>query len=170
MSFAKTPPAPPPPQSPPEPPEERTVRRTAVFSAADEGRHGEANAMAVTWEQEALRAGGPTSPDAVHWLEVRAELARRAGDSALSCRLWLYAASSRLQSGQDPASPEVSGAVDRAHHCWHQVTEVPAARELGAALVGLRERAPGARPGALEDVRLRMASLDGGRPQETTGG
>lgn len=131
----------------------------AIYRAAHEGRHGEAATIASQWETAALRACGPHSMEAVHWVEVRADLAHRAGDAARACTLWLQAAAVRLQTGQAPRTAEVSGAVDRAHHCWHQVADRTQAHQLGVQLSQLRERAPGSTPGALRDVQDRLASL-----------
>jgi hypothetical protein len=134
----------------------------AIYRAAGEGRHGEAATMAAQWETAALRAWGPHSRQAVHWVEVRADLAHRAGEFARACTLWLEAASVRLQSGQTPDEADVFGAVDRAHHCWHQVTDPAQAHPLGVRLAELRERAPGRRAGAVRDVQDRLASLASG--------
>lgn len=131
----------------------------AIYQAAHDGRHGEAATMAAQWETAALRASGPHSKEAVHWVEVRADLAHQAGDPGRACTLWLQAAAVRLQRGQATDAAEVFGAVDRAHHCWHQVTDPSQAYPLGVQLAELRELAPGRRPGAVRDVRDRLASL-----------
>ena len=141
----------------------------AVYQAAREGRHSEAATIAAAWETAALREGGPHSQQSIHWVEVRADLAHQAGDASRACTLWLQAASARLQSGQDPSADDVFGAVDRAHHCWHQITGHAEAYPLGLQLVQLRERAPGRRPGALSDVRERLASLGGSHPYSAAG-
>jgi hypothetical protein len=155
-----------PPPRPPGPPGQSSPSRSqdpheTIFNAAREGRHGEAVAIASAWEQAALRAGGPASPEAVHWVEVRADLARLSGDPARSCALWLHAAAVRLQMGQDPSNADVFGAVDRAHHCWHLIEDTGTAGELGPRLAELREWAPGRQPGAVEDVRARLRVLQG---------
>lgn len=167
----RTPPAPPlPPPNPQSAPvgtsRDEEDPLDIIFRTAQQGRHGEASAMAATWEQAALRNGGPGSPEAIHWVEVRADLARTAGDPDRSCRLWLHAAAARLQSGQSPDSPETYGAVDRAHHCWHQIQDPVTAQELGLVLAELREWAPGRRPGALQDVQVRLAGLEGTAPPQ----
>lgn len=128
----------------------------AILAAAQAGRHGEAVAVAVAWEQEALRRYGPRSQQAVHWMEVRADLARLAGEPARSCELWIAAAQARLGLSQEPGEPDVEGAVDRAHHQWEQIEDPGRARELGPALVALRERVPGRKAGALAAVQRRM--------------
>ncbi|MFE0698760.1 hypothetical protein [Streptomyces sp. NPDC058872] len=128
----------------------------AILAAAAAGRHGEAAAVAAAWEHEALRRHGPRSVEAVHWTEVRADLARLAGDSARSCELWLAAAEARLALLQHADDPDVEDAVDRAHHQWEQIVDRDRARALGPALVALRRRVPGRRPGALAALTRRM--------------
>ncbi|WP_093879025.1 hypothetical protein [Streptomyces sp. TLI_105] len=128
----------------------------AILAAAMAGRHGEAAAVAAAWEHEALRRHGPRSMEAVHWTEVRADLARLAGEPARSCELWLAAAEARLGLGQRTDDPDVEGAVDRAHHQWEQIGDPDRARALGPTLVDLRRRVPGRRPGALAALTRRM--------------
>ncbi|MFF9144573.1 hypothetical protein ACF1BN_06940 [Streptomyces sp. NPDC014861] len=128
----------------------------AILSAAMAGRHAEAAEMAAAWERDALRRFGPRSGEAVHWMEVRADLARLAGEPARSCELWLAVAEARLGLRQQPDDRDVEGAVDRAHHQWEQITDPARARAIGPTLVALRRRVPGRRPGALEALRRRM--------------
>ncbi|MEU1800191.1 hypothetical protein [Streptomyces sp. NPDC019937] len=177
-SAAPPPPGPPPPAAPPAPgsapaPEPIPARRAepvrasasvpdphaAIFEAAHAGRHSEAASMAAAWEQEALRSAGPRSSEAIHWLEVRADLARLAGDPARACELWLAVADARLGNGEPAGHPEVEGAVDRAHHQWQFVQEPARAHALAPMLIDLRGRVPGRRPGALEAVRRRVELL-----------
>ncbi|GAB2814605.1 hypothetical protein [Streptomyces daliensis] len=163
------PPGPPPvaqplPQARPEPdpePEEPEDPHAAIFEAARAGHHSQAAAMAAAWEQAALRAHGPDSAEAIHWVEVRADLARLAGEPDRSCSLWMVVASTRLMAGQRPEQTEVANAVDRAHHCWHLIDDPGTARELGLELAPLRQRVPGGKPGAVEDVQGRLNLLVG---------
>ncbi|WP_317452128.1 MULTISPECIES: hypothetical protein [unclassified Streptomyces] len=129
----------------------------AILAAAMAGRHGEAAAVAAAWESEALRRHGPRSQEAVHWTEVRADLARLAGEPARSCELWLAAAEVRLGLGQRTDHPDVEAAVDRAHHQWEQVDDPTRARALGPVLLAFRERVPGRRPGAVAALTRRMS-------------
>lgn len=94
----------------------------------------------------------------MHWGQIRADLAHLAGDYAGATRGWLRAAALRLEAGQPAGGAEVRGAVDRAHHCWHRLTDPHDVRELGAALADLRERVPGP-AGALADVRNRLHTV-----------
>ncbi|WP_051872441.1 hypothetical protein [Streptomyces sclerotialus] len=130
----------------------------AVFAAAAAGRHGEAAAMAAAWEQAALRSHGPVSSEAVHWIEVQAELARLAEEPVRASGLWMRSAHVRLAGGQSETDPEVTAAVDRAHHCWHQVSDHASIRDLGVELANLRDRVPG-KSGARDDVQRRLTQL-----------
>ncbi|MEB3963004.1 hypothetical protein OKJ48_22540 [Streptomyces kunmingensis] len=130
----------------------------AILAAAEAGRHDEAAAAAGIWEQAALRTHGPGSPQAVHWLEVRAELARMAGKPSLSCQLWSAAARVRMDSDQPSDHPEVEAAVDRAHHQFEHITDAAQAQRLGQDLLALRRRVPGRQAGAVDGLARRVAS------------
>ncbi|MEU1051454.1 hypothetical protein [Streptomyces sp. NPDC005876] len=132
----------------------------AIAAAVQAGRHAEADALAARHERAAGQAHGPASEDALHWTEVRADLAMFAGDPVRSCRAWLTVAAARLGAGQAPDAPAVEAAVDRAHHQWGQIHDPAAARELGASLAELRGRVPGRRQGALDHVRRQLGQLD----------
>ncbi|WP_328918709.1 hypothetical protein OHN99_15415 [Streptomyces jietaisiensis] len=145
-------PAPSPAPEPPDP-------HAAITAAVQGERHEEAQALAARYEEEALSAHGPASEQALHWAEVRADLAMFAGDPVRSCRTWLAVATTRLWARQAPDAPAVENAVDRAHHQWARIEDVEQASELGAELAELRARVPGRRTGALAHVRLRLESL-----------
>jgi hypothetical protein len=136
-----------------------------ILAAAQAGRHSEAAAAAAAWEQQELRIHGPGSVQAIHWLEVRADLARLARDPGLSCELWMAAADARLAREQAPDDPDVEGAVDRAHHQWEQIRDLPRARSLAPALVRLRRDVPGRQRGALQVLQRRLESLHTGPAQ-----
>ena len=138
---------------------EVTDPHSAISAAVQSGRHSDADALAAHHEQAAVRAHGPGSEEALHWAEVRADLAMFAGDPARSCRTWLGVAAARLAAGQAPDAPAVEAAVDRAHHQWGQVRDAAAARELGASLAELRSRVPGRRQGALDHVQRQLRQL-----------
>ncbi|WP_307711866.1 hypothetical protein [Streptomyces sp. V4I23] len=131
----------------------------AILAAANAGRHTEAAAAAAACEGEALRVYGPGSVQALHWLEVRADLARLARDPARSCELWMAVADARLRRQQTADDPDVEGAVDRAHHQWEQVRDAARARRLAPELVRLRRRVPGRQRGALQLLQRRLEQL-----------
>ncbi|MBC2905302.1 hypothetical protein [Streptomyces cupreus] len=131
---------------------------SAITAAVQSGRHLDADALAARHEQAALQTHGPGSSEALHWAEVRADLAMFAGDAVRSCRAWLGVASARLAAGQSAADPDVESAVDRAHHQWGRITDPARARELGPALAELRTRVPGPQ-GALDHVQRQLQRL-----------
>ncbi|MEU9349964.1 hypothetical protein AB0D65_02830 [Streptomyces griseoloalbus] len=131
----------------------------AVTAAVRSGRHADADALAARLERAAGLAHGPASEEALHWTEVRADLAMLAGDAARSCGAWMAVAGARLTAGQAPDAPAVEAAVDRAHHQWGRIADPARARELGAALAELRGRVPGRREGALDHVRQQLRQL-----------
>nr|WP_202121704.1 hypothetical protein [Streptomyces sp. BA2] len=131
----------------------------AITKAVEAGRHGEAAAMAAAWEQEALRTYGPSSPEVVHWMEVRGHLAIFAKDPGRSCEIWLAVVSTRLTAGQAPDAPDVEAAADLAHHQWEQVRDPDTVRELGPALVALRRRVPGRQRGTVNLVQQRLVQF-----------
>ncbi|MFE9092843.1 hypothetical protein [Streptomyces sp. NPDC007264] len=131
----------------------------ALTAAVQDGRHTEAAALAARWERAAAREHGAGSEEALHWMEVRADLAMLAGDAGHSCETWMAVAAARLSAGQDPGDPAVEAAVDRAHHQWGRMRDAARARALGPALAGLRERVPGRREGALMHVRRHLEEL-----------
>ncbi|AYN40352.1 hypothetical protein D9753_17180 [Streptomyces dangxiongensis] len=131
----------------------------AISAAVRDGRHEEADGLAARYEEAAARAHGAGSEQALHWTEVRADLAMFAGDPVRSCRAWLEVAAARLAAGQAVDAPAVEAAVDRAHHQWGRIDDTARARELGPALAELRLRVPGRRRGALENVQRQLRQL-----------
>ncbi|MFD0554352.1 hypothetical protein ACFQ0X_38220 [Streptomyces rectiviolaceus] len=131
----------------------------AITKAVEAGRHGEAAAMAAAWEQEALRTYGSSSPEVVHWMEVRGHLAIFAKEPGRSCEIWLAVVSTRLTAGQAPDAPDVEAAADLAHHQWEQVRDPDTVRELGPALVALRRRVPGRQRGTVNLVQQRLVQF-----------
>ncbi|MFH9012778.1 hypothetical protein ACH4C6_15475 [Streptomyces sp. NPDC017943] len=131
----------------------------ALAAAVRAGRHADADALAARHEQAAVAAHGPASEEALHWAEVRADVAMLAGDAARSCRTWLTVATTRLNAGQAPDAPAVESAADRAHHQWGRIRDPLRARELGPALAVLRSRVPGRREGALDHVQRQLRQL-----------
>ncbi|EST29302.1 hypothetical protein [Streptomyces roseochromogenus] len=131
----------------------------AISARVQAGRYPEADALAAHHEAAAVRSHGTASEEALHWSEVRADLAMLAGDSLRSCRAWLAVAGVRLAAGQAVDSAAVEAAVDRAHHQWGRIKDPAPARELGSALAELRLRVPGRRSGALENVQQHLRQL-----------
>ncbi|MGW1779478.1 hypothetical protein ACWCQQ_10095 [Streptomyces sp. NPDC002143] len=144
----------------PWPKEQDADPHTAISGAVRAGRHADADSLAARWEQAAVVAHGRGSEEALHWAEVRADLAMFAGDAERSCRTWLAVAVVRLEVGQPVDAPAVEAAVDRAHHQWGRIDSAARARELGPALAELRARVPGRREGALDHVQQQLRQLE----------
>ncbi|MER8028949.1 hypothetical protein ABTZ78_08305 [Streptomyces bauhiniae] len=143
-------------------PDDEGDPHAALSAAVRAGRHADADRLAARHQDAAVRLHGPASEDALHWAEVRADLAMFAGDPVRSCRAWLGVAGFRLASGHAPDAPAVESAVDRAHHQWGRIEDTDRVRELGHKLAELRARVPGRREGALDDVWERLEQLQDG--------
>jgi hypothetical protein len=130
-----------------------------ISAAVQAGRHVDADVIAARWEQAAAASHGGGSEEALHWAEVRADLAMFAGDAERSCRTWMAVAVARLEAGQPVDAPAVEAAVDRAHHQWGRIGAAERARELGPELAELRARVPGRREGALDHVQQQLRQL-----------
>ncbi|MGH4028176.1 peptidase domain-containing ABC transporter [Actinomycetota bacterium Odt1-20B] len=157
--------------------------QSVILAAARAGHHLEAAALAAAHQQEAYRHAGPGSPEVTHWVEVRADLARLAGDAERACRLWMSAADARLErlahpekhpakhretSDQSGGTEKVEEAVDRAHREWRRVTDPKVAHALAADLLDLRARVPGGRPAAPPRPRVEaLANPRAERPCST---
>ncbi|CAL9303171.1 hypothetical protein SUDANB180_04016 [Streptomyces sp. enrichment culture] len=152
-------PLPVPPGEPADRPPVGSDPHAAISAAVQGGLHGEADGLAARYEETAVRAYGAGSEEALHWREVRADLAMFAGDPARSCRAWLAVAEARLAAGQAADAPAVEAAVDRAHHQWGRIEDPAHLRELGSTLAELRLRVPGRRRGALEDIQRQLGRL-----------
>ncbi len=131
----------------------------AISGAVRDGRHAEADVLAARLEDEAAASCGAGSEEALHWGEVRADLAMFAGDAERSCRTWMAVAVARLEAGQPVDAPAVEAAVDRAHHQWGRIPDASRARALGPEIARLRGRVPGRREGALDHVRRQLRQL-----------
>lgn len=132
--------------------------RARLHALALEGRHGEADALARAWERGVVERWGRASAEAVRCAEIRADLARMAGDFVSATRLWLYAGRARLEwQGADTA--EVCDAAAGALYCWTQVKDRAGALEAGPELVGLLRTLPLPDPGHLTLAERRLETL-----------
>jgi hypothetical protein len=132
--------------------------RPFIWQAAQAGRHNEAASMAAAWEQHAWRTYGPASIQANEWLEIRADLARIAGNLVSAAELWIAAAKARL-SHHTPDARQVTAAAQSAHWCWNQIGDPAKALEIGPHLITLLEQLPSLDPRQLPTARERLTSL-----------
>ncbi|MGW6784188.1 hypothetical protein [Streptomyces sp. NPDC054987] len=132
--------------------------RARLHALALEGRHGEADALARAWERAVVERWGGTSPEGVRCGEIRADLARMAGDFAAATRLWVDAGRARLEwQGADAA--EVRDAAAGALYCWTQVKDRAGALASGPDLVDLLRALPLPDPGHLRLAERRLEAL-----------
>ncbi|MFF3728201.1 hypothetical protein ACFYYM_38250 [Streptomyces erythrochromogenes] len=132
--------------------------RARLHALAVDGRHGEADALARVWEQGVVERWGRISVEAVQCVEIRADLARMAGDFVSAARLWMGAGRARLEwQGADAA--EVRDAAAGALYCWTQVRDRAEALEAGPELVALLRALPLLDPDHLRLAELRLEAL-----------
>ncbi|MFC9825201.1 hypothetical protein [Streptomyces erythrochromogenes] len=132
--------------------------RARLHALAVGGRHGEADVLARVWEQGVVERWGRVSAEAVQCVEIRADLARMAGDFVSAARLWTGAGWARLEwQGVDAA--EVRDAAAGALYCWTQVRDRAEALEVGPELVGLLRALPLMDPDHLRLAELRLEAL-----------
>ncbi|MFJ2406641.1 hypothetical protein ACIOUE_35680 [Streptomyces xanthochromogenes] len=129
-----------PPAAPPSVPVQQDPR-PHIHALSEAGRHGEAAQLAQLWEQHTLQTHGIDSPQATQWLEIRADLAKRAGNYQLATQLWIAAGRTRL-AHQSADAAEVVAAATSAHHCWTQMSDAHQARECGPDLISLLRALP----------------------------
>ncbi|MFE3583858.1 hypothetical protein [Streptomyces vinaceus] len=147
-------------QEPQEPQEPAPDPRPHIHALATGGRHQEAATLAQAWEQHVLQTHGHSSPEATHWAEIRADLARMAGNYGSATRLWIDAGHHRLEH-QPPDAPEVLAAAAGALYCWTQLKDQEAARDSGPELVRLLRALPGLEPRLLRLTQQRLEVLEG---------
>ncbi|MFC9226562.1 hypothetical protein ACFT8W_38545 [Streptomyces hygroscopicus] len=157
----------PPPAGVPAPPVPEQPRqqdpRPYIWQTAQAGRHSEAAAMATAWEQQALRTHGVSSAEATQWTEIRADLARMAGNYLLATQLWASAARTRL-AHQAPDAPEVHTAAQGAAFCWQHIKAPSEARDSGPELIALLRQVPGLDPRYLPWAERRLQYLQRSAP------
>ncbi|MER6917751.1 hypothetical protein [Streptomyces spiralis] len=135
---------------------------TLLWSAAREGRFDEVEASIRKLEVRTIRNHGAKSPEATHWIEVRAVVARIAGNHGLASQLWLAAA--RFHSS--PPNRELRAArtcLDQAFHEWGNIEDDRVAASLAPTLRAMYHDDPSYRPDVPDaiDRRLLYMSIRG---------
>ncbi|MGW0575953.1 DMT family transporter [Streptomyces sp. NPDC002920] len=114
---------------------------TRLWREARAGRFAEVEAIVRRQENQAVRLHGAKSTEATHWIEVRAEVARIAGNHGLSAQLWLTAARFH-SSGPHPDPRTARTCLDHAHQEWSKVTDPAVAATLAQGFRAMYERPP----------------------------
>ncbi|MFD3694599.1 hypothetical protein ACFWUZ_00285 [Streptomyces sp. NPDC058646] len=147
-----------PSQAPPQAADPAPDPRPHIHALATAGRHVEAATLAQAWEAHVLEIHGYSSAEATQWAEIRADLARMAGNFRLATQLWTSVGRTRL-AHQPPDAPEVKGAAAGALYCWTQLKDQAAAAEAGPELIRLLRALPSFDPRHLHLARQRLAFL-----------
>lgn len=106
---------------------------TLIWSAAREGRLEEAEATIRQFEVRAVQNHGAKSFEATHWIEVRAAVARIAGNHGLAAQLWLVAA--RFHSSTPGRHLRAARACrDQAFHDWQRTEDSAALAAMAPEL------------------------------------
>lgn len=132
--------------------------RPHIHALATAGRHSEAAMLAQAWEQYVHQTHGSSSTEALHWVEIRADLARMAGDFRLATQLWSSAARTRLGC-HAPDAAEVHAAAAGALYCWTQLKDPDAALDTGPDLIRLLRVLPALDPRHLQLAQHRLEFL-----------
>ncbi|MEU9160989.1 hypothetical protein AB0D29_12065 [Streptomyces sp. NPDC048424] len=132
--------------------------RPFIHALAVEGRHGEAAGLAQVWEEHVLQTCGRGSPEAIGWAEIRADLARMAGDFPSATRLWMGVGQARL-AREGAGGLEVHAAAAGALYCWAQLRDRALVLEFGPDLVALLRVLPLPDPRHLRLAEQRLEAL-----------
>ncbi|MEU6312188.1 hypothetical protein [Streptomyces sp. NPDC047014] len=132
--------------------------RPRLHALATAGRHTEAAELARSWERHLLDTAGPGSPEALRCTEIRADLARMAGDFALATALWTAAVRARL-AAQGATAPEAHDAAAGALYCWTRLKDPVRAMTSGTELLGLLRALPAFDPHHLRLTEQRLEAL-----------
>lgn len=129
-----------------------------IWRVARAGRLAEAEALIRGWEARAVQQHGAKSPEATHWIEVRAVVARIAGNHGLAAQLWLSSAAFHL-SAPSRDTRVARACVDQAFHEWHTSEDEDAIRSLAPALRAMYAGDPDHRPHVLDVIDRRLTDL-----------
>ncbi|MFD9517122.1 hypothetical protein [Streptomyces sp. NPDC059979] len=132
--------------------------RPHLHALASGGRHVEAAALARAWEQYVVETCGHASWEATLCVEIRADLARMAGDFPLATRLWIGSGQARL-ARQGAGDPGAQAAAAGALYCWTQLKDPVAAVESGPELLRLLRVLPSSDPRHLQLAQQRLQAL-----------
>ncbi|WP_299538878.1 hypothetical protein [uncultured Streptomyces sp.] len=146
-----------PAQGAPAAPDEQDPRPW-LHALARQRRFVEAARLAQVWETHILQTFGTDSPQATHWVEIRADLAKEEGNLVLATQLWISAGRTRL-AHQAPDDPEVLTTARSAHYCWTKIADPVRARECGPDLIALLSALPALDPRHLLTARHRLEHL-----------
>ncbi len=135
-------PQPQPQPTPPTPPADYREALGRIARSAEAGEHAKAAGLALALEQEAVAASGAISEPVLMIRQIRAHVARLAGEPAHAATLYREVALVMIAS-QGPDDPETQRAVTNAEACWRAITDREQALKVAPEILELRAHLPG---------------------------
>ncbi|MFE9425455.1 hypothetical protein ACFYNO_21095 [Kitasatospora sp. NPDC006697] len=124
------------------PPADYREALARIVATAEAGDHAPAAELAAQLEQQAVAAHGMIAPPVLMIRQVRAHLARQAGELGAAAELYREVALVLLIS-LGPAEAETQRVATNAEACWRAITDPEAALALAPAILELRAKLPG---------------------------
>ncbi|MEV4555417.1 hypothetical protein AB0K51_00305 [Kitasatospora sp. NPDC049285] len=122
-----------------------------IVRSAEAGQHVTATALALDLEEQAVAAHGALAPLVLQVRQVRAHVARVAGQPVLAAELYRQVAAALLTT-EGPEHPETQRAATNAEACWRAVKDPAEAIRIAPDIIELRAYLPGP-----ENRKLRAA-------------
>jgi hypothetical protein len=113
-----------------------------IVRTAEAGEHTRAAELALTLEQVAVAADGPAAEAVLMVRQVRAHLARLAGDPVAAAELY-HEVAVALLAGRGAQDGQVQQVATNAEACWRAIPDPVRALELAPRILELRAQLPG---------------------------
>ncbi|MER5866334.1 hypothetical protein [Kitasatospora sp. NPDC002040] len=113
-----------------------------IVRCAEAGEHDTAAELALALEATAVAAHGPVAAEVLQVRQVRAHIARLAGQLALAAEVYREVAFTLLRS-RGAEDPETQQAATNAEACWRAVPDRVEAIRMAPEIIELRAHLPG---------------------------
>lgn len=131
-----------PPQAAPAPPDDYREALGRIARSAEAGEYAKAAGLALALEQTAVAANGAISEPVLMIRQIRAHVARLAGESAQAATLYREVALVMI-AAQGTEDPETQRAVTNAEACWRAIADREQALKVAPEILELRAHIPG---------------------------
>ncbi|MGF1428425.1 hypothetical protein [Kitasatospora sp. LaBMicrA B282] len=140
------------------PPEDYREALGLIVRTADAGEHDAAAELALALEEQVVVAHGAIAPPVLMVRQVRAHVARLAGDPVLAAELYRQVALVLL-AVEGPEDPEAQRVATNAEACWRAIPDARRARQIGPLILELRAQLPGEDGRKLRSAERYLAKL-----------
>ncbi|PYC76737.1 hypothetical protein C7C46_21340 [Streptomyces tateyamensis] len=123
-------------------PEDYRAALAQIARTAEAGDHAAATELALTLEQQLLATHGAVAAPVLMVRQVRAHVARLAGDPAAAAELY-YEVALVLLTTRGPADEETQRVATNAEACWRAIPDPVRALRTAPAILELRAQLPG---------------------------